>query len=34
MYYFYDRDKDNEQVAETRQYRQRLEAIPVHELAA
>jgi epoxyqueuosine reductase len=34
MYYFYDKDKDNEAIAAARTYRQRTAAIPVHDLAA
>jgi len=33
LYYFYGRDKDNERIVESRRYRQRMDAIPVHELA-
>lgn len=33
MYYFYERDKDNERIAESRRYRQRTQAIPVHDVA-
>ncbi|MDH3233747.1 MAG: 4Fe-4S dicluster domain-containing protein [Alphaproteobacteria bacterium] len=34
LYYFYGRDKDNARIVESRRYRQRMDAIPVHEVAA
>jgi epoxyqueuosine reductase len=33
MYYFYEKDKDNEAIAAARKYRERTKAIPVHDIA-
>ena len=33
MYYFYEKDRDNPLIAESRKYRERTAAIPVHDIA-